>query len=393
MWEYFLVFYYYNSLVLYNATSMHIFKILLVYLNHLYYSFFFLLLMWYLKFLNFSLINCIFILFFYKIYYLDFQNYILLKNVFNLQLNYHFAFELLIGLVSIHPPLFYLGIFCWIRIFIMFVNNHFIYKCNLKINMIILINALFFGGIWGWLNFSWGYIWVYDYIEYFLLWLILTNTIWMHTKIYKQYLYTNMFVLGLFTLFYFSLRYSVIPSRHSFFFKIKGIFYKIIIYIFLYLNFLNLFLLKFFLVFFFKYKLWSWIFLYLSFIYIYNFIWKSFYLFINWNLILHLSFFFLWIIFFCKMTNYFFFLNFNVCVNYVLYNYWLTTTFITPKILFQQHLNLLIKIKIFKNNIFFIINYIFLQYFIKLWTIVQVSLDFSLFFLIFLILILIYIYK
>nr|YP_010147341.1 Heme maturaase [Thuricola similis]QQP22152.1 Heme maturaase [Thuricola similis] len=351
MWEFFLIFFNYNVLILFDIVSLHIIKIILIFFNHLYFSLFFLSLLVFVKhtYTNFWFLLIIF--FFYKIYFLELQNYILLKYLYSTQLNHHFAFELLVGLVSIHPPLFYLGISCWVNFFTWSIKKNKIFKFKLVIGMLILISALFLGGVWGWLNFTWGFLWVYDYIEFFLLWLTLTNIYWIHVKCYKKFIFTNIWFLGILLLFYISLRYSFLPTRHSFFSKLSSNIFKLYLSLILCINFFNSCMLTIYLIIFFNIKFLSFFFSYAVVVILVINVKKILYIYSKNYLITHLIVIYYIFIFFFKLTNYYFLLMYVETI-YFNFKIWLNSTYCSCNTFIQQINKNKIILKIFKNNIF-----------------------------------------
>lgn len=138
-----------NFLYLCNITYFFIYKIFLIFLNNLYFSFFILFILYF----SFFKSNFNFILFFifltYKIYFLELQNLNLLKDVYKIETVQHFSFELLVGLVSIHPLLFYYGLVLSIHLFVCYLIKNINVYNNIKTNIAVLILALFLGGFWG----------------------------------------------------------------------------------------------------------------------------------------------------------------------------------------------------------------------------------------------------
>lgn len=352
MWEFFLILFNYNILNLFATVSLHIIKIILIFFNHLYFSLFFLSLLIFVKHTYTNVWFLLIIFFFYKIYFLELQNYLLLKYLYSTELNHHFAFELLIGLVSIHPPLFYLGVSCWLNFFTWSIKKNKIFKSKLVIGMLILISALFLGGIWGWLNFMWGFLWVYDYIEFFLLWLTLTNIYWIHIKFYKKFMFTNIWFLGILVFFYISLRYSFLPTRHSFFSKLSSNIFKLYLFIILCINFFSIHLFVFYLIIFFKLKILSFVFSYILIILLIINIKKILYIYNKNYLILHSIVVYYIFIFFFKLTNYYFLLVHFETI-YFKSKIWLNSTYCSYNTFMQQLTKDKIFLKIFKNNIFF----------------------------------------
>lgn len=388
MWEFLLIIFNLNILYLLTTIVVFWYKAVLVFFNHLYFSFFFLYCLLYLNHLNKLLYFIFFIFLTYKIYFLELQNFILLKYIYIIEINYRFSFELLIGLISMHPPLFYLGLSFTIQFYKLFViksNLSYIFPYK---TLIITILALFLGGFWGWLNFSWGYIWVYDYIEYFLWWLVFLNLSWFHNKVFKKYYFITSWIVGFFLLYYFSLRYSFLPTRHSFFTKVNTYVLKLSWYIIFLLNIKSIYSFALFINFFFKIKVWSYILVYLTFLFFW-YIWSH-----KWNLlklkfvVIHQLSIYLSYLFLFKLTNFYILLN-APNIKMLVFKFYAPNTLLLPKFYLQLQYALNIKIHSFKYNNFYEILYNYTQFLIKNLTYMQLSLDLLMFFLIFLIVFLI----
>lgn len=221
MWLYTLTLYTNNILSVLNFTENFFWRSMISYLNHMYFSLIFISLYILAKYKYNILLVYNLLLLTYKLYFLELINFNLLKSVFLMNNLHKFFFELLIGLVSIHPIMFYWGLSLFTLMYLtMYNKNNYTFIVPSK-NLAILITALVLGGVWGWLNFAWGYIWVYDFIEYFLLWLIVLTLYYLHTKIYKMNLKNTVWLINLMMLYYITLRYGFLPTRHSFFNKIS----------------------------------------------------------------------------------------------------------------------------------------------------------------------------
>lgn len=391
MWSHVLTIYVTNFLTLFNFTENFFWRSIISYLNHLYYSIIFIhlyVLIQY-KYNNFFFLILNFLTF--KLYFLDLINFNLLKSIFCLNNTYKFFFELLIGLVSIHPLIFYLGLSLFIVWYLQIYNN-----CRYKIlnpqNILIsLLFALLLGGIWGWLNFSWGYIWVYDFIEYFLFWLVIIIVYSLHTKIYKIKIKNTIWLFNILITYYISLRYGFLPTRHSFFSKISLNTIKQIIYWLLLINKIAWYIIPIFFLLFSKVKIWSTLILYGSIF------------FVIWTIagehsmtkihirVLHLIFYFIFLVFSLHTPNYVFYSinysyfnkNFIFIKNFLLNNYKFLLDIKTAKN----------SIKVFKSNNFFFINDIYLQVYNTIQLYSQTTNDILLFFIVLIFIILLFIKK
>lgn len=251
--------------------------------------------------------------FFSAIYALKFKSNFIGFDWLNLKtfiFNITVIFDLKLGLISTHPTLLYITLITLYFVHNLQLNN--IILINTKILVIISTITFILGGSWGWLNGSWSYYWVYDYIEYFLINLIVFNLLKLHTKSHhylKNYVY--LYIIYLFLLFWL-LRLNFLITRHASFSKIKPQ-TKVIIVIFLliwenYKNFTSFVLILSLII-----KLnFSW---FLKII-IYNFL--NFFiifeiLFLNMKLLLmHLFIFYIFFFNLIHVTNYFFYFKFNL---------------------------------------------------------------------------------
>ena len=374
MWEFILIIYNFNIYGLLQLTNNFFYKNILLYLNHLYFSFFFISFLYLIK--NSS--NIIFLLFnnflIYKFIFLELQNFMLLKYAFFLSNTYHFFFELLVGLVFIHPVLFYFGLLNLITIIInQFFFKNIIWIYSLILNFLLLSIAFFLGGLWGWLNFSWGYIWVYDYIEYLLLILVIFHIYQFHTKIFRKYIITNILFLTCLILFYILLRYNFLPTRHAFFSKISFTMFKQVCCSFFLLNYLTTLNTTLILSIFFLKPIWSFFLTFISSLILSWYLINS-YVLINFFLkSIHLLIFYIISFMWLHTSNYYYNYNF---INYIFNKIRFITNYsiINHKILFNFSIKRKI-LKNFKNNFFTTINYFYVHTYNFFFTIQQIIPD------------------
>lgn len=392
MWFHVLTVYTTNFLTLFNFTENFFWRSMLSYLNHLYYSLIIihLYILTQYKYNNFFFLVINFLTF--KLYFLELINFNLLKSIFNLNNTYKFFFELLVGLVSIHPIIFYFGLNLFIMWYLqIYAKSNYTTK-NPQNMLFILFFALFLGGIWGWLNFSWGYIWVYDFIEYFLVWLVLITIYNLHTKVYKIKIKNTIWLFNLLIIYYVSLRYGFLPTRHSFFNKISLNTIKQMIYGLFLLNKILFYLNPLFFILFFKVKIWSNLILYLSIFFI---IWTT----VSehsvikvYTYVLHLLIYFIFLVFSLHTPNYIFYtVEHSYCNNkFIFIKNFLVNNY---KFLLDIKITKKNSIKVFKSNNFFYINEIYLQIYNTFQLYSQTTNDILLFFSIIMFIILILVKK
>lgn len=384
MWLHILTNYCINIISVLNYTENFFWRSIISYLNHMYFSLLFITLYILIKY-NYNFFLLLHIIFLtYKLYFLELINFSLLKDVFLINNTHKFFFELLIGLVSIHPIIFYWGLNLFILMYLIIYNKNTYSLFISTNNLLILIIALTLGGVWGWLNFSWGYIWVYDFIEYFLLWLIVLTIYRVHTKIYKTNLQNTTWLINLMLIYYITLRYGFLPTRHSFFNKISlNTIKQTAYYVFLfnisglYVNFLLLSV-------FICVKLWSMLLLYiLVFITLKSLHCKNSITQVS-LYVLHLVVYLLIFIFIMHTPNYFFFIvnkNYYIKKNLIIHNLLMNNY----KNLINIKLNIKNIIRVFKSNNFFSIHQIYIQIYNTIQIYIQTSPDIFYFFLIFII--------
>jgi hypothetical protein len=127
--------------------------------------------------------------------------------------------ELWLGLVNIHPPMLYVGLFFFFNWRLSNLSSFEL--INLPLNLILLFTGLAFilGGFWGWFNASWSYFWVFDYIEYFLLLSVLWVISVYHLKSSKTNNSLNLLPMSILLLYFLGLRYEFFLTRHASFTK------------------------------------------------------------------------------------------------------------------------------------------------------------------------------
>ena len=229
MWEYYLLVYITSIFKLLTLNFSSILKINILSLNHLYFS-------WVLLLLYFLLLSSLNVIYYaaltfinYKFFFYFFQNNILLKNYLSINEYFHFVFELLVGVVSIHPLLFYCSFFLLLfKLILKKKQNYTYYLSSYTVFCIILI-TFSLGSFWGWLNFSWGYMWVYDYIEYLLLLAALQILFYLHLKHYVCLSNINLLFYLNYFITYMLIRYSFVVTRHAGFVAITHFFIKFLV--------------------------------------------------------------------------------------------------------------------------------------------------------------------
>ena len=378
MWELYLICLNNSILYILNLSKGYSIKVLLIFLNNLYLSLILITIIFLQRtFLNFFF-QAIIVIFFYKLYFLEIQNFFLLKYILTVNNFYHFFFNLLIGLILIHPPLFYITTLLWLKTVFLNLLNMNIYVYNIYKLFINLTITLILGGFWGWLNFAWGYFWVYDYIEYLLAFIIFQFLYKIHTKNYKIFLTYNIwFFLCILTL-YIVIRYSLLPSRHTFFNKISRNKYKYIYILLMFINYLNIFIQYFYLFLFFSTKLLSLYLVYISSLFICWF-------FFNFQIIsslliyiIHLFVIYTYYYVTIHSSNYFYLIKHVLVLNTpsLIYN---NLNYIYNCLIYQLDYSIKLKHKYFISNVFKNFNNIFSQKNNKTFIFYQLNYDINIF--------------
>ena len=118
------------------------------------------------------------------------------------------------GTIMLHPIYLYCSL-VWFSFYYLRLQVNTKYFLNYYSYMCII--ALFLGCLWGSQSSAWGYFWVNDYIEWFLLILYGLIVLCFHTIfISKKTIYANIAACVLF-LFLLYIRLDLFPTRHSFF--------------------------------------------------------------------------------------------------------------------------------------------------------------------------------
>lgn len=128
------------------------------------------------------------------------------------------ATTLSIGFINIHPILLYLVCILGIGNYLYLQSYKFI-SISISILVWVGITALLLGMYWGVFSFLWGFFWVNDLVEWFLLSLIILLLSSLHnTHIIQFKVYKNFYIF--FLLIYISaIRLNFFFTRHSFFFS------------------------------------------------------------------------------------------------------------------------------------------------------------------------------
>lgn len=128
------------------------------------------------------------------------------------------ATTLSIGFINIHPILLYLVCILGVGNYLYLQSYRFI-SISISILVWVGITALLLGMYWGVFSFLWGFFWVNDLVEWFLLSLIILLLSSLHnTHIIQFKVYKNFYIF--FLLIYISaIRLNFFFTRHSFFFS------------------------------------------------------------------------------------------------------------------------------------------------------------------------------
>ena len=196
--------------------------------------------------------NFLILIFFFKIIFFN-SNYILCLLNNN---NYFYNFNLINGLLLIHPFLIYISYFNLFFLLILFKYkyvNYYLIFLNVKKDLIyiciISFFSLFLGGLWAQQEINWGGFWNWDFVEIISIILFIISISFYHIKNNNWKLNENMFNNLIFYsfIFFVVVRFDIINSIHSFaFFNLKQN-YIIFINYFIILFFLFFIILKLFL--------------------------------------------------------------------------------------------------------------------------------------------------
>jgi len=148
--------------------------------------------------------------------------------------------SLWVGLVSIHPFLFYS--LNWVLVNIIVYKKRYFKGIKYFLNLIFILTVLTFftGGWWSMFFLSWSYYWVFDLIEYFpiILGFLILISIHSYSRIFLNYSRLSLFLFLYFVLY--CARKGLISSRHAFFsmlsFKLIIIMFFFAFFIFFFLN-------------------------------------------------------------------------------------------------------------------------------------------------------------
>ena len=161
----------------------------------------------------FYLTNCrVFYILTAYIYYKTIPPTLHLLKIFNL------TTTLSIGFVNIHPILLYIVCILTIGSYLR-LESYKLTSVSISILVWVGIIALLLGMYWGVFSFLWGFFWVNDLVEWFLLSLIILLLTILHNSYTLQFkVYINSYII--FLLIYISaIRLNLVFTRHSFFFS------------------------------------------------------------------------------------------------------------------------------------------------------------------------------
>ena len=140
--------------------------------------------------------------------------------------------QLIVGYNSIHPFLFYLSLTLSGLTFLKV--EHFA-KINNNVLLFCITIALLLGGYWGLGNSVWGYFWVNDSIEIYLLCILCLMIFYTHSvnNYNSIFLFSLFFFCGCIILLF--MRYGLFFTRHSFF-DLKNVSNLFLLYSFIMFN-------------------------------------------------------------------------------------------------------------------------------------------------------------
>ena len=128
------------------------------------------------------------------------------------------AITLHIGFLNIHPILLYTVCILGLGSSLYIESYKWIYM-PLTIVVLIALSALLFGMYWGVFSFLWGFFWVNDLVEWFLLVLILLLLTLLHNSYTIQFKFYSSFYIIFLLLYISAIRLNLLFTRHSFFFN------------------------------------------------------------------------------------------------------------------------------------------------------------------------------
>lgn len=129
----------------------------------------------------------------------------------------HLTFTLWEGMIWIHPPFFYTALLLSFFYVIPTTQVNTSKKIQYRVVSAFCLLSFFTGGLWSFFYFTWGYYWLFDFIELFPFLFLFLTTAAIHIRFIKSLLSFSC-CLVLFILFLLLLtRYGFILTRHSFF--------------------------------------------------------------------------------------------------------------------------------------------------------------------------------
>jgi hypothetical protein len=128
------------------------------------------------------------------------------------------ATTLHIGFLNIHPILLYTV--CVIGLgSALYIESYKWIHIPISVVVLVALSALLFGMYWGVFSFLWGFFWVNDLVEWFLLVLILLLLALLHNSYTLHFKSSTSFYIIFLLLYITAIRLNLLFTRHSFFFN------------------------------------------------------------------------------------------------------------------------------------------------------------------------------
>lgn len=133
-----------------------------------------------------------------------------------------------IGTLLIHPCVFYSSVLC--GLLSIYTRWSYIFVIQWRVILFMAICSLFLGMYWGLFSYLWGFFWVNDSVEIWLLAFVIQYALYYHMTLIalkgKDIIILSL-MLGLWL---FNIRLGLVWTRHSFFNTLNTYYFYIVIY-------------------------------------------------------------------------------------------------------------------------------------------------------------------
>lgn len=99
---------------------------------------------------------------------------------------------------------------------------------------LVLSLTLVLGGLWALQSTTWGYLWVNDWVEWLLAFIVISIVVGLHFWFLKISVFNFFFLIAFFINLLLFIRFSLLTTRHSFFASIQIFYILIFCYIILF---------------------------------------------------------------------------------------------------------------------------------------------------------------